>query len=276
MAKPKTLSEILSAAITDVVDHGFDKPERMEKWLEAIRAAAKRSLPSEKQMEKMLRDALVARYKKLVDGGEIARLNPGVAKFTIDDLTPKMRDELTKRIMASANLIKLNRKRSIDETLQRFSGWMSSIPAGGTEQAKKREVKEDVGKALSSLPFTDRRVIVDQSHKLVSSINSVVAVNTGAIAGRWHSNFRQPGYDARPDHEHRDGEVFAIRGNWAIEKGLMKAGPNGFTDDIEQPAELPFCRCSYVYLHNLRSLPDDMITRKGKEALSDARAKTAV
>ena len=275
MAKKPTFNDILRAAINDVVDHGFDKAERMEKWLEALRRAALDSLPSESQMEQWLRDGLVARYKKLVDGGEIARINPGVSTFTLRNLTPKMKDELTKRIMASAQLIKLNRTRSINATLQRFSGWMSSIPAGGTEQAKKRETKAEVGKALSSLPFEERRCLIDQSHKLVSSINAVVAKGGGAIAAEWHSNYRQSGYDARPEHEHRDGEVFAIRGNWAIEKGLMKAGPNGFTDGIEQPAELPFCRCYYSYRYSLSSLPADMLTAKGKDALAEVRAKLA-
>jgi hypothetical protein len=275
MAKKPTFSDVLRAAINDVVDHGFDKAERMEKWLEALRRAAVDSLPSESQMEQWLRDGLVARYKKLVDGGEIARINPGISTFTLRNLTPKMKDELTKRIMASAQLIKLNRKKSIDATLQRFAGWMSSVPAGGTEQAKKRETKAEVGKALSSLPYDDRRVLIDQGHKLVNSINEVVAVNGGAIAGEWFSHYLQPGYDFRESHAERAGKVYLIRDSWADQKGFVKPGPDGYTDQITKPGEEIFCRCSYRYIYSISSLPFSMLTAKGKAALADARAKLA-
>lgn len=275
MAKKPSFSEVLRAAINDVVDHGFDKSERMEKWLEKLRKAAVDSLPSEKQMDQWLRDGLIARYRKLVDGGEIARINPGVSKFTIKQLTPKMRDELTKRIMASAQLIKLNRKKSIDATLQRFAGWMSSVPAGGTEQTKKRETKAEVGKALSSLPFESRRVLIDQGHKLAASINEVVAEGGGAIAGTWASLYRMPGYDYREAHRERDGKIFLIRDSWAHKQGLVKPSDEGFYGDTEKVGELPCCSCHMVWIFNLRSLPDSMLTAKGKAALADARAKLA-
>jgi hypothetical protein len=275
MAKKPTFNDILRAAINDVVDHGFDKAERMEKWLEKLRLAAMESLPSESQMEQWLRDGLVSRYKKLVDGGEIARINPGVSTFTLRNLAPKMHDELTKRIMASAQLIKLNRKKSIDATLQRFAGWMSSVPAGGTEQTKKRETKAEVGKALSSLPYEERRVLIDQSHKLVGSINEVVAESGGAIAGTWHSLWRMSGYNYREDHKERDEQVFLIRDSWAHKAGLVKPGKMGFYGDTEKVAELPFCSCYMGWIFALRSLPPEMLTAKGKAALADARAKLA-
>lgn len=273
MAKPKTFPEIVREAVEDVVEHGFDKPERMDKWLEKIRKAAANALPSEKQMDKWLRDALIATYKRLVDGGEITRLHPGVSKFRIKELTPKMQDELRKRIMASANLIKLNRKRSIDATLQRFAGWMSSVPAGGTDQANKKKTKEDIKKALNALPFEERRVLIDQGHKLTGAINEVIANNTGAIAGIWHSHWRQPGYDYREDHKERDDHVYLIRGSWADDKGYVKPGEMGFYGDTTKVNEEPFCRCYMQWIYNPRDLPKDMLTAKGKAALADARAK---
>ena len=275
MAK-KTFNSIIRDAINDVADHGYDKAERMEKWLAAIRKAAASALPSEKQMQQMLRDALIARYRRLIDSGEIARLNPGVSKFTIKSLTPKMQDELTKRIMASANLIRLNRARAIDSTLQRFAGWMSSIPAGGTDQAKKQKTKENISKSLSSLPYDDRRVLIDQGHKLVGSINEVVANNTGAIAGIWHSNWRQPGYDYREPHKERDGEVYLIRDSWAHKDGLVKPSKVGFYGDTTKVGEEIFCRCYMQWIYNISKLPADMLTAKGNAKLADARAKLSV
>ena len=43
----------------------------------------------------------------------------------------------------------------------------------------------------------------------------------------------------------------------------------------EQPAELPFCRCAYVYVYNLRDLSPEMLTAKGKAALAEVREKIA-
>jgi hypothetical protein len=62
-----------------------------------------------------------------------------------------------------------------------------------------------------------------------------------------------------------------VRGCWAVEKGLIKPGPAGYTDEITRPAEEPFCGCYYRYLYNLRDLPANMLTEKGKEALQAAR-----
>ena len=91
----------------------------------------------------------------------------------------------------------------------------------------------------------------------------------------WHSKWRQQNYDYREDHKERDLKVYAIRDNWAITKGLMKAGPAGFYDDITKVAEEVFCQCYAKFIYNIRSLPVDMLTAKGKAALADARAALA-
>jgi len=48
----------------------------------------------------------------------------------------------------------------------------------------------------------------------------------------------------------------------------MKAGPAGYLDEITQPGEEPFCRCFVRYIYNIRNLPDDMLTQKGKSYIS--------
>ena len=134
-------------------------------------------------------------------------------------------------------------------------------------------VKSDIRKALSQLPFEERRVAIDQSAKLVSSISNIVAVDGGAIAVQWNSHWRDASYNFRPDHKARDGKVYAIKGNWAIEKGLMKAGPNGYYEDDELFAEAPFCRCFGSYIYAIRRLPDDMLTEKGRQSLAERGAR---
>ena len=184
---------VLTAAIDDLVTYGFDSIERVERWSEALRAAAERSMISPVTMEQMLRESMAAIYRRMVEQGGIVKYNPGIDRFTLERGKPSLRAELDRRIMASANLIRLNRKQAIDKTLQRFQGWSTSIPKGGTDVASRRETKDAVRKSLASLPFEERRVLIDQGHKLTASLNDILATDGGAIAGRWqHHHYSDP------------------------------------------------------------------------------------
>jgi hypothetical protein len=194
-----------------------------------------------------------------------------VARWMVERLRPQLRAELDQRIMASANLIKLNRREEMARTLGRFSGWATSIPKGGTTAADRRAVKEEIRKPLASLPYRERLVLNDQGHKLVASLNDIVAKGNGAIAYVWRSHWRQAGYDYREDHKERDGNVYALRGNWAIERGLMKVGPAGYYDDVTAVGEEVNCRCFVTALYVLRSLPQNMLTGKGRAAIAAAK-----
>jgi hypothetical protein len=271
--RSETFAEVLNAAVADMVANGFDSAERVAGWMDRIRRAAEASLTPPYVLEAALQEAMRSIYRRMVDGGAILKLNPGVSRFTLDKVKPRLRAELDRRIMASANLIKLNRGAAIEKTLQRFSGWSTSIPAGGTRAADRRQVKRDVRRSLAQLPFVERRVLIDQGHKFTAALSETLARDGGAIAATWRSRWRQAGYDYREDHKERDGQVYAVRGCWALERGLMRAGPAGFTDQITQPASEIFCRCAYQWLHNLRDLPDEMLTAKGKAEL--ARVKVA-
>lgn len=271
----KSFNAVMSDAIADMIDHGFDTMERVDDWQARIQKAAEASLLPEAELTDMLRDGLSDVYERLVGQGKIAERHPGVSRFTIEKLKPEMRKLLDQRIMASANLIKLNRKQSIDKTLQRFSGWATSIPKGGTTQAKKKDVRDGIRKSLVSLPYEERRVLVDQGHKLSAAISEVVAIGGQAIAARWRSHWRQPGYDYREDHRDRDQRVYLLRDTWATDAGLVKPGNNGYYDKITKAGEEPFCRCFIVWIYALRDLPDDMLTAKGKKELERVRAELA-
>lgn len=241
MPTSPTFTDILTAAVADLVENGFTDAERVVRWQEALRKAAEASILPLKQMEDMLRESLRAIYARMIERGGLLRYHSGVARYTVEKLKPAMRVELQKRILASADLIRLNRTQEITRTLRRFSGWASSIPAGGTEVAKRRETKEEIRKPIASLPFVERRVLIDQGHKFISSLNSIVAEDGDAIAGRWHDHHRQAGYDYRPEHKERDGKVYLIRDSWAHKAGFVKPGPAGYTDEITAPAEEVNC-----------------------------------
>lgn len=265
-----TLYETITAAINDIVANGYDSVERVDGWLLRIRAAARAELMPEAELVGLVKSVLAATYARQVDAGAILKLHPDVARFTLERVRPQLRAELDRRIMASAQLIKMNREAAIEKTLQRFSGWATSIPSGGSGGVDRRETKTEIRKAMVLLPFAERRVAIDQGHKFTAALSATLALNTGAIAGRWHSHWRQRGYDYREDHKERDEQVYAVRDCWARERGLMTKG-SGYTDDMTAPAEEPFCRCTYQWLYNLRDLPASMLTDKGSAELTRVR-----
>jgi hypothetical protein len=270
--RPMSFYQVVTAAVKDIAEYGYDSQERIDFWLGEIKAAAERDLVSEDVLRQAMTAHLRVLYDRMIERGGVMKRNPGVSRFTIEWLKPKLRNELDRRILTSANLIKLNREQAVAKTLQRFSGWATSIPAGGSRVVEKNETKENIQKSLKSLPFEERRVIIDQGHKLSAAINDIIAKDNGAIAAEWHSNWRQSNYNYREDHRERDQKVYAIRDNWALKSGLMKKGPNGYTDEITEPGEEVYCRCYYRYIYGLRDLPDEMITKAGKDQLAKVRA----
>lgn len=274
MSARTDLMAVLSAAVQDIAEHGYDSQGRVEDWSRRIREAAERSLTPAFQLDNILREALSSAYRRLVERGDIARYHKGVARFTIERIQPILRAELDRRILASASLIKLNRARAINDTLQRFQGWSTSIPVGGSDVVSRPEEKAKIRKSLQRLPFEERRVIIDQTHKLRSSISEAIATEGEAIAGVWHSHWRQAGYDYRHEHKDRDTQVYTVRGNWALERGLMRPGPVGYTDDVTKPGEEVYCRCWYQWIYALRDLPSTMLTARGRDELGKAHAQT--
>lgn len=88
------------------------------------------------------------------------------------------------------------------------------------------------------------------------------ALASGAIAAKWRSSRYYEPYGGT-DHPERDHKIYTIRDNWAMQKGLMQAGPDGYTDEITAPYEETGCQCYFVYLHALRDLPETMLTERG-------------
>jgi hypothetical protein len=265
--------EVVSDAIREFTEHGFDSVERLTYWTDRIRKAAAESMTPPYILEDTLNKSLQGIYKRLIDDGQIVKTHVGISRFTVERVKPKLRTELDRRLMVSRNLIKLNQEQMVEKTVQRFAGWASSVPVGGSRAVETKDVKDNIRKALTSLPFEERRCIIDQSHKLASSLNEIVAVDAGAVALIWHSQYRRRGYAYREDHKERDGKIYAIRNNWAIDKGLMKVGDAGYYDQITAVGFEVYCSCYAQYLYNLRDLPESMLTIKGKESIVEVRAK---
>jgi hypothetical protein len=275
----REFQQVIREAVAYFSRHGYASEAALDEWARKIEAAAKDSLVSPERASEQIAAHLGAVYKRMERRipAHLRKLQSSSARpmgpdmffrrvETYPQLAYKMRTELDRRIQASADLIKIRRPEAIAATLRRFKGWATSIPPGGTPSPPKKEI-ELLTKEFRKVRFETNRLNIDQGHKLNSALNATFATGTGAIAGVWHSNWKQLHYNYREDHKERDQQVYAIRGNWALDAGLMKPGPAGYSDEITQPAEEVYCRCWYQYLYNLNALPDDMLTDKGRKAL---------
>jgi hypothetical protein len=265
-----TLWETITAAVRDLSEHGYDSVERVAKWLELLRQAAEVEMTPPHELEALLRKHLGDVYRAQVEGGQLYRLHPAVERYKVDRLRPEMRAELDRRLVASRSLIRNNRAQAIELMARRFEGWATSVPKGGSDAVDKLAEKVDLRKSVASLPFAERRVLIDQAHKFTAALSETVALGNNALAGVWHSHWRQKGYNYRPDHRDRDERTYAVRGSWAMERGLMTKGA-GYVDEMTRVGEEPFCRCSMQWLYALRDLPRDMLTNKGSEALASSK-----
>lgn len=264
--------DILTAAVADISTNGYETPEQIEHWLLALREAAGQECGTPEHADAELAAALGSAYGRLVEHGGLNRYVSGVPRYGLEMVKPRLRAELDRRIMASADLIRLHRRDAIDTTLQRFSGWATSIPAGGVSDETRTEVKKRVGKDLTQYKFECRRVAIDQGHKLAANISEIVATDNGAIAGAWVSHWRRAGYNYRRDHRDLDGDIFLVRDSWAVQEGLVKPAGRKYTDEVPKPAQLPFCSCNYRWIMSPRRLPEDMLTAKGHEWIAKGKA----
>lgn len=274
----KTFTRTVREAVKFFLHNGYTSRQELEQWQSIIRQAAESE--TDDDYMSMVSERLRKTYDLQVSKAGALERHKGLSRFTLNYMEPKLRSELDRRILASADLIKLNRTAAINKTVQRFSGWATSIPVqdyvgGGLSPSSRSGVNyncDHIQKSAQQVDYEARRVMIDQSHKLIANIDNIIATSNNAIAAEWHSHWRQAGYDYREDHKDRDKLVYLIRGNWAQKNGYVKAGPAGYLDAITQPGEEVFCRCYVTYLYNLRSIPEDMLTQKGRKFLESMKA----
>jgi hypothetical protein len=275
MSAASGFRDVLQAAVADLAEHGYDSEDRVEGWLLRLRFAAEREVGGLDQIDAETRATLDAIYQRLVVKGGVSKFVPDVQRYTLEMVRPQLRAELDRRIMASADLIKLRKAETVNKTVQRFSGWATSIPAGGSSDETRTEVKKRVGKELAQYKFERRRVAIDQGMKLSANVAEIVATDNGAIAGVWVSHWRRAGYNYRQDHKAFDGKIFLVRDSWAMKEGLIKLAGGMYIDDVERPAQKPFCSCNYTWITSPRRLPEDMLTARGREWVKAGKAGVA-
>lgn len=273
-ARPKKtrapkLSKVIGATVDRVAEKGVKNKTQIEKEMSLLIKNFKSAVNTDKKIEEQTAKILRGVYRRATKSEEVHKNVPWVKKFTIENVEHKLRPELNKRIYASINLIKLNRDESIRKAQQRAAGWLSSVPDGGTSEsnAELKKVIEHIKAPIEKNTFEERRVAIDQGHKLVAAVNDIIADDAGAIGGFWHSNFRRTGYNAREDHKEMDGHFYFFKKSWPVKKGYVLVSKIKFIEDTVRPAQEPYCSCSYYYVNTLSEVPDEYLSDAGRKFL---------
>jgi len=118
--------QVLAAALADFEIHGFDSQERLDHWLDELEEAARGSWVDEENDQADLVKHLHTVLDRTLKGRQFSKAHAGLQPFGFSNQA-KLHAELQNRIIASTNLIKLNRAESIAR-LALARSWMSSIP----------------------------------------------------------------------------------------------------------------------------------------------------
>ena len=268
----KSFRALLIEALREFSTRGYVSESDLQQWTARLHAMIESELPTDEESREVLAGILGSVYAREYRSG-IARRVPGVSRYTLDRVAPHLRAELDKRIFASADLIRIRKKETVEKTLARFSGWASSQPAAGTFDFSPRALSKQITKDLVSFKFERRRVATDQGHKMSANVAHTVALGEGAIACIWHDRGSEDhNYDARPIHLARSGKLFLLKESWAMAEGLIRRGSSPYYDDIEPVAYLPYCSCYAEFIVHLQDLPEILLTKKGREYIRPAVA----
>lgn len=267
---PNRYTKVISEAVADILANGYDSPERVAFWIRQIQGAASERLGTPEVAARRLRQALETAFVRQVDGGLVLRRHRGVSPEVLNRLRPLLQTELERRVLAATTLVRMNYEKTVDTTLRRFVGWATAVPPGGTSAQTRAEAK----RPLRDLEYVDNRLYKDQEYKMIEALSHTIGEGGGAIAARWRSRWRDPGYNYRKEHKHRDEEIVLLRNSPALAQGLVKRAGHAFMDEIEFPGEWPHCQCWYDYIYTLDGVPEECLTAKGRSALVASRRRT--
>jgi hypothetical protein len=134
-----------------------------------------------------------------------------------------------------------------------------------------------IKRAFRDLTKWDRFFSTVKNNSFPSAVNRTFSFEGNPLAVKWSYSPLDEAGEFRNVYNHKDlaDRVYAIRGNWALEKGLMKPGPHGYVEDVPAPGEEFDCMCGFQFIYNLRSLPESMLTPKGAGELARAQAEVS-
>jgi hypothetical protein len=152
--------------------------------------------------------------------------------------------------------------------------FLETVPVGGCKDKAIRSRIAEIKSELRSLVKWERLFYTYKAMSFPAEVEYIFALEGNPIAAVWHYNSldEQGEYQKTYSHRERDGHVYVVRRNWAIAKDLMRAGPDGYIDEISRPHQDIGCICHLQWLYAIRDLPIDMVREKGRSELTGARS----
>lgn len=222
------------------------------------------------------------RLKKVFHGyirqGDKA-LKPVIKSYNYNMLKPKLKKELEKATAEALSRVRTNDIAFLNKVRDNLLGYVSNV-----------KLKRNIGGFYDAvLPRKYNKawhdmVIRDQTHKLISNLTYITAVENSAIGFIWkhRHDIRVVGNPAglypvgnamHNDHWSRDGRLYLFRESQALKKGYIK--PNSL---VEWADEIPDgiagqpinCRCTMRLIFRLYEIPkeyESIITKKGWETI---------
>ena len=166
----------------------------------------------------------------------------------------------------------------IDQFQVMLKAFLCQVPTGGTKDKAINGQITEIMEQIRHLAKWNRLFYTYKARSFPAEIEYIFMLAGNPIAAIWcYSNLDAQGeYQKTYDHEQRNRHVYAVRGNWAIKKGLMQVGPDGYLDEIGIPGREIGCMCSLQWVINVRKLPGNMITEKNDTKLSRVTAGVIV
>lgn len=271
-----TLIQFIRQAFDDVINKGWT-PEKIAILANDFHNLAFR-IAFSKTPEQIIAPYLRHLYRREIESGKVLQRNKGLGHFTYERIKPEFRRLLEDRIKANIDLITMERPNAVDVATTRFSGWLMSFD--GTQEklppAKELPAFKNILKPITEQKnYEHSRRAIDQGHKMLRAIDSVIAEQGGAVAGVWHAHPKTSIYDARKEHWARDGKVYIYKNSDLVKQGLVKKGNEPWVEDItDPPAFLINCTCYFSNIYSLSQLAKiapDRITQKGKDKLNELK-----
>jgi hypothetical protein len=161
----------------------------------------------------------------------------------------------------------------LDAMLQQF---LEQVPVGGTKENAIRRRITGIKREILPLAKWDQRFYTHKAMSFPSEVEFIFCLEGNPVAAIWHYNpLDEQGIDPKiQNHKQRDSLVFAVRDNWAIIKGLMRVGPNGYLDEVSRPSQEAGCMCRLQWVYSINRLPANMVTEKGHSELKRVQVAT--
>lgn len=243
----------------DLIDSGVD----------IVRQELKRSFDKK---HKRARKIINKRYMSFLQN--VYKNHEGLAAYKIKDVQEPFRRALEKRILNSLNLIKFKDEALLAAVEARFINFAidDSIK---DKTLKNLENNLKINEAKKTQRNYVKNILTDQTNRLNSDIDNIVATSNDAIGLIWNTRednrvvgnptgLYPKGNDMHNNHFERNKKFFILSSGWAHKKKLLSGEIYEQLEDVKTIGRAINCRCYMYYIYDLRDVPKENLSENGK------------